>query len=100
MTGRLSDNYFNGLRFPTNPRITSGGRSAVALSSLYSHGSYGTAVAIRYQSQSAAFVDELYVFMDVVAGTLANIQLTCGPCNNRKRATDPIEFAQRLGRLI
>jgi len=77
MTGRLSDNYFNGLRFPTNPRITSGGRSAVALSSLYSHGSYGTAVAIRYQSQSAAFVDELYVFMDVVAGTLANIQLTC-----------------------
>jgi 5-methylcytosine-specific restriction endonuclease McrA len=31
---------------------------------------------------------------------IANIQLTCGPCNNRKRATDPIQFAQRLGRLL
>lgn len=30
----------------------------------------------------------------------SNLQLTCGPCNNRKRATDPIAFAQRLGRLI
>lgn len=31
---------------------------------------------------------------------ISNIQLTCGPCNNRKRATDPIAFAQRLGRLL
>lgn len=27
---------------------------------------------------------------------ISNIQLTCGPCNNRKRAIDPIEFARRL----
>jgi 5-methylcytosine-specific restriction endonuclease McrA len=26
---------------------------------------------------------------------ITNIQLTCGPCNNRKRATDPAEFARR-----
>lgn len=25
----------------------------------------------------------------------SNLQLTCGPCNNRKRATDPAEFARR-----
>ena len=31
---------------------------------------------------------------------ITNIQLTCGPCNNRKRATDPIVYAQRLGRLL
>jgi 5-methylcytosine-specific restriction endonuclease McrA len=27
---------------------------------------------------------------------IGNIQLTCGPCNNHKRATDPAEFARRL----
>ena len=31
---------------------------------------------------------------------ISNITLACGPCNNRKRATDPIAFAQRLGRLL
>jgi 5-methylcytosine-specific restriction endonuclease McrA len=31
---------------------------------------------------------------------ISNIALACGPCNNRKRATDPIAFAQRLGRLL
>jgi 5-methylcytosine-specific restriction endonuclease McrA len=31
---------------------------------------------------------------------ISNITLACGPCNNRKRATDPIEFARRLGRLL
>lgn len=30
----------------------------------------------------------------------ANLQLTCGPCNNNKRATDPIEYARRIGRLL
>jgi 5-methylcytosine-specific restriction endonuclease McrA len=31
---------------------------------------------------------------------ITNIQLTCGPCNNRKRATDPVTYARRLGLLI
>ena len=31
---------------------------------------------------------------------ITNIELTCGPCNNRKRATDPIDFARRMGRLL
>jgi 5-methylcytosine-specific restriction endonuclease McrA len=26
---------------------------------------------------------------------ISNIQLTCGPCNNHKRAADPVEFAKR-----
>lgn len=29
-----------------------------------------------------------------------NLQLLCEPCNMRKHATDPIVFAQRLGRLL
>ena len=29
-----------------------------------------------------------------------NIQLLCRPCNQRKHATDPIEWAQRIGFLI
>lgn len=31
---------------------------------------------------------------------IANIQLTCRSCNNQKRATDPLEYARRLGRLL
>jgi len=31
---------------------------------------------------------------------ISNIQLCCGGCNVRKNSTDPIEFAQRLGRLL
>ena len=30
----------------------------------------------------------------------SNLQLLCVKCNNRKRATDPLEFARRLGRLV
>ena len=29
-----------------------------------------------------------------------NIQLTCGPCNLKKNAKDPIEFARSIGKLI
>lgn len=31
---------------------------------------------------------------------ITNIQLTCGPCNNRKRAADPLVYARRIGRLL
>lgn len=31
---------------------------------------------------------------------IANIQLLCQPCNQKKHATDPFEFAQRNGRLL
>jgi 5-methylcytosine-specific restriction endonuclease McrA len=31
---------------------------------------------------------------------ISNIQICCARCNNNKRATDPIVFAQRLGRLL
>jgi 5-methylcytosine-specific restriction endonuclease McrA len=31
---------------------------------------------------------------------ISNIQLTCGPCNQRKAAKDPIVFAQQIGLLL
>lgn len=31
---------------------------------------------------------------------ITNIQLLCKRCNNRKRATDPVEYARRLGLLL
>lgn len=31
---------------------------------------------------------------------IGNIQLLCQPCNNRKRATDPVEYARRIGLLL
>lgn len=31
---------------------------------------------------------------------IGNIQLTCGPCNQRKHAADPVAFAQKIGLLI
>lgn len=30
----------------------------------------------------------------------ANLQLLCQPCNNRKHAKDPLDFAREIGRLI
>ena len=30
----------------------------------------------------------------------SNLQLTCNKCNNQKRATDPVEYARRIGLLI
>jgi 5-methylcytosine-specific restriction endonuclease McrA len=30
----------------------------------------------------------------------ANLQLTCGTCNNRKHAKDALAFARELGKLL
>jgi hypothetical protein len=54
----------------------------------------------------SAKLDQSYHADHIVAlskgGTnwISNIALSCGPCNVRKHAMDPIEFARRNGRLI
>jgi 5-methylcytosine-specific restriction endonuclease McrA len=60
----------------------------------------GKCVYCRVSLKGGYHADHIKPLSKGGSNWITNIQLTCGPCNNRKRATDPIEFAQRLGRLI
>ena len=60
----------------------------------------GKCVYCRVSLKDGYHADHIKPLSKGGSNWIANIQLTCGPCNNRKRATDPIEFAQRLGRLL
>jgi len=60
----------------------------------------GKCVYCRASLKSGYHADHIKPLSKGGSNWITNIQLTCGPCNNRKRATDPIEFAQRLGRLL
>jgi len=60
----------------------------------------GKCVYCRVSLKNGYHADHIKPLSKGGSNWIANIQLTCGPCNNRKRATDPIEFAQRLGRLL
>jgi len=60
----------------------------------------GKCVYCRVSLKNGYHADHIKPLSKGGSNWITNIQLTCGPCNNRKRATDPIEFAQRLGRLL
>jgi 5-methylcytosine-specific restriction endonuclease McrA len=60
----------------------------------------GKCVYCRVSLKNGYHADHIKPLSKGGSNWIANIQLTCGPCNNRKRATDPIQFAQRLGRLL
>jgi 5-methylcytosine-specific restriction endonuclease McrA len=60
----------------------------------------GKCVYCRVSLKNGYHADHIKPLSKGGSNWIANIQLTCEPCNNRKRATDPIEFAQRLGRLL
>ena len=60
----------------------------------------GKCVYCRVSLKNGYHADHIRPLSKGGSNWITNIQLTCGPCNNRKRATDPIEFAQRLGRLL
>jgi len=90
MTGRLANNPYVGLRFPTANYSTSGGRTNHPLNTLYTYGSAGAAIGFRYQARDATPIDELYVMIDAGAGTLANINLACDIRNEHATsATQP-----------
>jgi hypothetical protein len=75
--GRLADNPYSGLRFPTGNYISGGTRTSVALNSAFVYNVSGAAVAVRYQARSADPISDIYVLVDTVAGTLANVVLGC-----------------------
>ena len=60
----------------------------------------GKCVYCRASLKKGYHADHIQPLSKGGSNWISNIQLTCGPCNNRKHATDPIAFAQRLGRLL
>ena len=60
----------------------------------------GKCVYCRTSLGASYHADHIVALSKGGSNRIANIQLTCGPCNNRKRAADPIDFARRLGRLL
>lgn len=60
----------------------------------------GKCVYCRVSLKDGYHADHIKPLSKGGSNWIANIQLTCGPCNIRKHATDPIVFAQRLGRLL
>src|SRR5580765_4206198 len=54
----------------------------------------GKCVYCRVSLRDAHHADHIVPLSKGGSNWISNIQLTCGPCNNRKRATDPIVFAR------
>ena len=71
------NNYAAQLRFPSPYWISQGSRTAVSLNAAYVHVTSGAAVALRYMARTTDPIDELYVFLEAVTGTLASITMQC-----------------------
>jgi len=73
----IGSNFWSSLRLPMNVWTASGSRANLPINTGYSHGISGASVALRYFSRSTDPVDEIYIFLDDVGGTLANISMAC-----------------------
>ena len=73
-TSRVGVGHFN---------MGAGARTNVLLNSAFVNATSGAAVAVRYMAQTADPIDELYIFMDAFAGTLANITMAAEIFNER-----------------
>jgi len=60
----------------------------------------GKCAYCRKSIRSGYHADHIQPLLRGGTNWISNIQLTCGPCNIRKRAADPIEFARSEGLLI
>jgi hypothetical protein len=88
--GRLADNPYTGLRFPSGSYPTSGGRTNVLLNSALVFGTSGAAMAIRYQARSTDPITDFYIMADTAIGNSSNINLSCKIRNEHaSSATQP-----------
>ena len=60
----------------------------------------GKCAYCRKSIRSGYHADHIVPLLRGGTNWISNIQLTCGPCNQRKNAADPIEFARLEGLLI
>jgi hypothetical protein len=60
----------------------------------------GECVYCRVSLKNGYHADHIQPVSKGGSNWITNIQLTCASCNVRKHATDPIVYAQRLGRLL
>lgn len=75
--GNLANNPYTGLRFPSGNYISNGSRTNVALSTAFVYNVSGAGLAVRYQARSLDPINDIYLLVDTVTGTLANVSLGC-----------------------
>lgn len=86
-------------------------RRARLLSADGSHSAEDVADILRLQGGKCAYcrcritglnrrVDHIKPLAKGGANYRANLQILCASCNSRKSASDPVDFARRLGRLV
>jgi hypothetical protein len=80
-------------------RSAEGSYAAIEIKALFQRQG-GKCVHCTKSLRNGYHVDHIVPLARGGANWITNIQLLCGPCNVRKGATDPIEFARRNGRLL
>jgi hypothetical protein len=80
-------------------RNAEGSYTAVEVKALFERQG-GKCVHCTKSLRNGYHVDHIVPLAGGGTNWITNIQLLCGPCNVRKGATDPIEFARRNGRLL